>query len=42
MRVYDGHLIIQEAGNFNQKINVILYSMDNYMAFMLGKKLSFY
>lgn len=38
---YEGHLIMQEIGKFNQKINVTPNCLKNYMAFMLQKKCLF-
>ena len=38
---YEGHLIMQEIGKFNQKINVTPNCLKNYMVFMLQKKCLF-
>ena len=35
------HLIIQEVGNFNLKINVMLNVLEKYMSFTINNKLSF-
>ena len=38
---YDSHLIIQELGKFNLKINVIQNGLEKYMSFTINNKLSF-
>ena len=38
---YDSHLIIQELGKFNLKINVIQNGLEKYMSFTTNNKLSF-
>ena len=35
-RGYDGHLIMQEIGQFNKTINVIPNNMERYMSFMIS------
>ena len=41
LRGYDSHFIMQEIGNFGEKIQVIPNNMEKYMAFFLGKYLKF-
>ena len=41
LRGYDSHLIKQEIGKFDRKINVIPNNMERYMSFMLGNHLVF-
>ena len=41
LRGYDGHFIMQEIGKFKENINVIPNNMEKYMAFMIGKNLTF-
>ena len=41
LRGYDSHFIMQEIGKFKLDINVIPNNMEKYMAFMLGKHLTF-
>ena len=41
LRGYDCHVIMQEIGKFNRKINVIPNNMERYMSFMLGNHLVF-
>ena len=41
LKNYDSHLIMQELGKFNLKINVIPYGLDKYMSFTINNKLSF-
>ena len=38
---YDSHLIMQELGKFNLKINVITNVLETYMSFSINSKLSF-
>ena len=38
---YDSHLIMQELGKFNLKINAIPYGLKKYMSFSINSKLSF-
>ena len=38
---YDSHLIEQELGKFNLKINVIPNGLEKYMSFSINNKLSF-
>ena len=37
----DSHLIMQELGKFNLKINVIPNGLEKYMSFSINKKLGF-
>ena len=41
LRGYDSHLLIQEIGKFDRKINVIPNNIERYMSFMLGNHLLF-
>ena len=41
LKNYDAHLIMQELGKFNLKINVIPNGLENYMSFSINNKLSF-
>ena len=41
MRGYDSHLIFNELGKFDVKVNVILNWLEKYMAFFLNKNLVF-
>ena len=41
LRGYDSHFIMQEIDKFNLDVNVIPNNMEKYMAFMLGKHLTF-
>ena len=41
LKNYDSHLIMQELGKFNLKINVIPNGLENYMSFTISNKLSF-
>ena len=41
LKNYDSHLIIQELGKFNLKINVIQSGLEKYMNFSINNKLSF-
>ena len=41
LRGYDSHFIMQEIGKFKLDVNVIPNNMEKYMAFMLGKHLTF-
>jgi hypothetical protein len=41
LRGYDSHLIMEEIGKFNEKINVIANNMEKYMSFSLGNQLVF-
>ena len=38
---YDSHLVMQELGKFNLKLNVIPNELEKYMSFSINKKLSF-
>ena len=38
---YDSHLIMQELGKFNLKINVIPNGLEKYMSFTISNKLDF-
>ena len=38
---YDLHLIMQELGKFNLKLNVIPNGLEKYMSFSINNKLSF-
>ena len=41
LKNYDSHLILQELGKFNLKINVIHNGLEKYMSFSISNKLSF-
>ena len=41
LKNYDSHLIMQELGNFNLKINVIPNGLKKYMSFNISNKLIF-
>ena len=41
LKNYDSHLIMQELGKFNLKINVIPNGLEKYMSFTINNKLSF-
>ena len=41
LKNYDSHLIMQELGKFNLKINVIPNGLEKYMNFSISSKLSF-
>ena len=41
LKNYDPHLIMQELGKFNLKINVIPNRLEKYMNFSISNKLSF-
>ena len=41
LKNYDSHLIMQELGRFNLKINVIPNGLEKYMGFTNNNKLSF-
>ena len=41
LKNYDSHLIMQEIGKFNLKINVIPNGFEKYMTFSINNKLSF-
>ena len=41
LKNYDSHIIIQELGKFNLKINVIPNGLDKYMSFSINSNLSF-
>ena len=41
LKNYDSHLIMQELGKFNLKINVIPNGLEKYMSFSINNKLSF-
>ena len=38
---YDSHLIMQEIGKFNPKINVMANRLEKYLKFSINNKLSF-
>ena len=40
LKNYDSHLIMQELGKFNLKINVIPNGLEKYMSFSINNKLS--
>ena len=41
LKSYGLHLIMQELGKFNLKINVIPNGLEKYMSFSINNKLSF-
>ena len=41
LKNYDSHLIMQELGKFNLKINVIPNGLEKYMRFTVNNKLIF-
>ena len=41
LKDYDSHLIMQELGKFNLKINVIPNGLEKYMSFSINNKLRF-
>ena len=41
LKNYDSHLIMEELGKFNLKINVIPNGLEKYMNFTINNKLSF-
>ena len=41
LKSYDSHLIMQEIGRFNLKINVIPNELEKYMSFTINNKVSF-
>ena len=41
LKNYDSHLIMQELGKFNLKINVIPNGLEKYISFSINNKLSF-
>ena len=41
LKDYDSHLIMQELGKFNLKINVIPNGLEKYISFSINNKLSF-
>ena len=41
LKKYDSHLIMQETGKLNLKINVIPNGREKYMSFTINNKLSF-
>ena len=41
LKNYDSHLIMQELGKFDLKINIILNGSEKYMSFNISYKLSF-
>ena len=41
LKDYDSHLIMQELGKFNLKINVTPNGLEKYMSFSINNKLSF-
>ena len=40
LKIYDSHLIMQELGKFNLKINVTPNGIEKYMSFSINNKLS--
>ena len=41
LKGYDSHLIMQEIGKFNVKVNVIPNGLEKYMAFTINYNLVF-
>ena len=41
LKISDSHLIMQELGKFNLKINVISNELEKYMSFSINNNLSF-
>ena len=41
LKSYDSHVIMQELGNFNLKINVIQNGLEKYMSISINSKLRF-
>ena len=41
LKNYDSHLIMQELGKFNLKINVVPNGLEKYVSFSINNKLSF-
>ena len=41
LKSYDSHLIMQEQGKFNLKINVIPNGLEKYLSFTVNNKLGF-
>ena len=41
LKNYDSHLIMQEMGKFNLKVNVIPSGLETYMIFSINEKLTF-
>ena len=41
LKNYDTHLIMQELGKFNVKVNVIPNELDKYMSFTINNKLTY-
>ena len=41
LKYYNSHLIMQELGQFDLKINVIPNGLEKYMSFSINNKLSF-
>ena len=41
LKNYDSHLIMQELGKFNFKVNVIRNGLQKYMIFIINNKLLF-
>ena len=41
LKIYDSHLILQELGKFNLKINALPNGLEKYMSFSINNKLSF-
>ena len=41
LKNYDSHLIMQELGKFNLKINIISNGLEKYMSFPVNNKLNF-
>ena len=42
LKYYDSHLIMQELGQLNLKINVILNGLEKDMGFTINNKLIFF
>ena len=41
LKNYDCHLIMQELGKFNVKVNIIQNGLEKYMSFTINNKISF-
>ena len=41
LKNYDTHLVMQELGKFNVKVNVIPNELDKYMSFTINNKLTY-
>ena len=41
LKNYDCHLIVQELGKFNVKVNIIQNGLEKYMSFTINNKISF-